>query len=87
MGRGNWDNWIIGYLNRICDTVTFTLNPPIYHINHKRHNFDTEDDRVAVSHHTRKANNDYFGSNSDTVWEVVGDALVHRQKHTRIELA
>jgi hypothetical protein len=86
MGRYNWDNWVIGYLNGICDTVTFNLNPPIYHINHKRHNFDTEDDRVAVNHHTRKANKDYFGSNSDTVWEVVGDALVHRQKHTRIQL-
>jgi hypothetical protein len=86
MGRYNWDNWIVGYLNRICETVTFNLSPPIYHMNHKRHNFDIEDDRVAVNHHTRKANKDYFGSNSDTIWEVLGDALVHRREHTRIPL-
>jgi hypothetical protein len=27
MGRYNWDNWIIGYLNCIYQTVTFNLSP------------------------------------------------------------
>jgi hypothetical protein len=86
MGRYNWDNWIIGYLNQVCQTVTFNLSPPIYHINHRRHNFDTEDHRVAVNHHTKRANKDYFGSNYDTTWEVVGDELVHRRDKTRLSL-
>jgi hypothetical protein len=86
MGRYNWDNWIIGYLNTISETVTFNLNPPIYHINHIRHNFDPEDDKVAVNHHTKKANKDYFGSNSDTTWEIVQNDLVHRRNGTHIKL-
>ena len=42
MGRYNWDNWIIGWLNHISETVTFNLDPPIYHINHIRHGFDVQ---------------------------------------------
>jgi hypothetical protein len=86
MGRYNWDNWIIGYLNVISETVTFNLNPPIYHMNHVRHNFDIEDDKVAVNHHTKKANKDYFGSNYDTTWEVVQNELVHRRNGTKLHL-
>jgi hypothetical protein len=35
MGRPWWDSWLVGYLNHLCDTITFSLNPPIYHIDHK----------------------------------------------------
>lgn len=78
MGRYNWDNWIVGWLNTFADTVTFNLDPPIYHINHKRHNFNPEDSKVAVNHHFKKANKDYFGSNYDTKWEIVDQTLVKR---------
>ncbi|OHT04818.1 hypothetical protein TRFO_27602 [Tritrichomonas foetus] len=86
MGRYNWDNWIIGWLNQVAETVTFNLNPPIYHINHKRHNFDPNDDKVAVNHHFKKANKDYFGSNYDTKWEVVDNNLVRRHFKNVIKL-
>lgn len=78
MGRYNWDNWLTGWLNTIVDTVTFNLDPPIYHVNHQRHNFDIEDDRVAINHHLRQANYNYFGSNFDTTWEIANGKLQSR---------
>ena len=86
MGRYNWDNWLIGWFNKICDTVTFNLDPPIYHMNHIRHGFDVNDPRVAINHHLKKANRDYFGANFDTKWEVKQGALVRRRGRERIEL-
>ncbi|KAK8875347.1 hypothetical protein M9Y10_005512 [Tritrichomonas musculus] len=86
MGRYNWDNWIVGWLNTFTDTVTFNLNPPIYHINHVRHDFNPEDSKVAVNHHFKKGNKDYFGSNYDTKWEIVDNFLVKRSSNYSIEL-
>lgn len=86
MGRYNWDNWIIGWLNTFIDTVTFNLNPPIYHINHNRHNFDPNDSKVAVNHHFKNANKNYFGSNYDTKWEIIGNSLIKRSTNISIEL-
>ena len=81
MGRYNWDNWIIGWLNHISETVTFNLNPPIYHVNHVRHGFDVNDSRVAINHHLKKANFDYFGSNYDTKWQIKDGKLKRRGRH------
>ena len=86
MGRYNWDNWLVGWLNTICETVTFNLDPPIYHVNHPRHNFDINDDKVAVNHHLKKANRNYFGSNYDTRWEIVKSKLHNREGPQRIVL-
>jgi hypothetical protein len=86
IGRYNWDNWLIGWLNKICDTVTFNLDPPIYHMNHNRHNFDVNDSRVAINHHLKKANNDYFGSNYDTKWEIANGELVSRRRGEKLIL-
>ena len=86
MGRYNWDNWLIGWFNKICDTVTFNLDPPIYHMNHRRHSFDTNDSRVAINHHLKRANKNYFGSNYDTKWEVKGGFVVRRRGKERYEL-
>lgn len=86
MGRYNWDNWIIGWLNKICDTVTFHLDPPIYHINHKRHKFDINNSRVLVNHHTKLSNKDYFGSNIDTKYEVLHGKLHERGTNNYLTL-
>ncbi|OHT04766.1 hypothetical protein TRFO_06211 [Tritrichomonas foetus] len=86
MGRYNWDNWLIGWFNRICDTVTFNLDPPIYHINHNRHSFNVNDSKVAINHHLKQANMNYFGSNFDTKWEVKNGFLVRRNSNEKIEL-
>jgi hypothetical protein len=80
MGRYNWDNWMVGWWNKICDTVTFNLDPPIYHINHVRHNFNVNDSKVAINHHLKKANKNYFGSNYDTKWQVVEGNIVMRRR-------
>jgi hypothetical protein len=69
----------MGWLNEICDTVTFHLDPPIYHINHVRHRFDFTDPKVAINQQLRKANKNYCGSNYDTKWHVVeGNKVVRR---------
>jgi hypothetical protein len=87
MGRYNWDNWLVGWWNKICDTVTFNLDPPIYHMNHVRHSFDVNDSKVAINHHLKKANNDYFGSNYDTKWQVVpGDIVAKRRGDEKYHL-
>lgn len=86
MGRYNWDNWIIGWLNHISETITFNLNPPIYHINHIRHGFDVNDSRVAINHHLKKANLDYFGSNYDTKWQIKDGKLKRRGRHKEYTL-
>lgn len=78
MGRFNWDNWLIGWLNSICDTVTVGLSPPIYHINHRRHGFNVEDPRVAINHYLKLANKNFFGSNYDARWKVAGKELLSR---------
>jgi len=86
MGRYNWDNWLVGWFNRVCETVTFNLDPPVYHMNHNRHRFDTNDSRVAINHHLKKANGDFFGSNYDTRWQVVRGELVQRRGSERFTL-
>lgn len=78
MGRYNWDNWLVGWLNTIADTVTFNTNPPIYHVDHQRNNFDVSDNLVAINHHLKKANKDYFGSNYDTKFEISRNRLIRR---------
>jgi hypothetical protein len=35
MGKPYWDNWLVGYFNDVSETITFSLNPPIYHITHR----------------------------------------------------
>ena len=86
MGRYNWDNWLVGWLNSICDTVTFNLDPPIYHVNHQRHNFDVNDAKVAVNHHLKIANHNYFGSNFDTKWQIIKGKLSNRNDAQRFVL-
>jgi hypothetical protein len=80
MGRYNWDNWLIGWWNKICNTVTFNLAPPIYHINHVRHSFDVNDSKVAINHHLKRANKNYFGSNYDTKWQILPDNILARRR-------
>jgi hypothetical protein len=86
MGRYNWDNWLIGWFNMICDTVTFNLDPPIYHMNHNRHSFDVNDSKVAINHHLKKANKDYFGSNYDTRWQIANGEIVARRGQEKFKL-
>jgi hypothetical protein len=83
MGRYNWDNWLVGWWNKICDTVTFNLDPPIYHMNHVRHSFDVNDSKVAINHHLKRANNNYFGSNYDTKWQVTEGGIVASRRGDR----
>lgn len=78
IGRFVWDNWLVGWLNTICDTVTFHTDPPIYHVNHIRHVNNKKDPRVAVNFNFMEANNHYLGTNTDTKWEVKNDALIER---------
>lgn len=66
IGRYNWDNWLTGYLNRYCKTVSFLLDPPIYHINHQRHHFDQKDPLVKINSNLRSYSYNYFGANDDT---------------------
>ena len=87
MGRYNWDNWLVGYLNSVCETITFNTNPPIYHVDHQRHNFDISDYLVSINHYLRKANKNFFGSNYDTKWEIIDNKLIKRGLGISIELS
>ena len=78
IGRYNWDNWFIGWLNTIADTITLLYDPPVYHINHNRHDFNINVSRVAVNHFLKKANNNYFGSNGDVKWQIQNGYLKRR---------
>jgi hypothetical protein len=86
MGRPRWDNWLVGYLNTICDTITVGLNPPVYHIKHKPNGFDIKNDRMAVSQYTWIANKNYRGSNLDTIWTISGKTLIHRRHSFQIQI-
>ena len=77
MGIYTWDKWIVGWLNKITNTLTFHLDPPIYHVGQKTLTYDSDDDKVATNNHLKKANNNYFGSNSDTVWEIIDGNIVN----------
>ncbi|EAY09038.1 hypothetical protein TVAG_180120 [Trichomonas vaginalis G3] len=76
MGRYNWDNWLCGYLNENTDTLTFGLEPAVYHINHVRHSFDTKDPKVYINERLRFINYGYFGSNYDTVLSLIDGKIV-----------
>ena len=75
VGRYNWDNWMVGYLNTIAKTVSFNIDPPIYHINHIRHDFDTSDPRVAANDLLRKMHYDYFASNTEATYSIKNGIL------------
>ncbi|EAY22466.1 hypothetical protein TVAG_034890 [Trichomonas vaginalis G3] len=67
VGRYNWDNWICGYLNYKVLTILFGVTPPIYHIDHVRHQFNKgADPLVKTNEELRSMNYNYFGSNFDT---------------------
>ena len=67
VGRYNWDNWICGYLNYKVLTISFGVTPPIYHIDHVRHQFNKgADPLVKTNEELRSMNYNYFGSNFDT---------------------
>ena len=68
VGRYNWDNWLVGYLTQHATLVSFGVNPPVYHINHRRHDFDIEDPRVAVNHCLRQMNLNFFGTNEEAYY-------------------
>ena len=78
VGRYNWDNWLVGYLNAFTTTVSFNIDPPIYHINHRRHDFDPNDPRVAANSNLRLLNRGYFGSNMDTSYNVHDGILLSK---------
>jgi hypothetical protein len=37
MGRPAWDLWLAGWANTLCETVSTTHIPPVYHLNHAVH--------------------------------------------------
>jgi hypothetical protein len=86
MGRYWWDNWMVGYATGRYNTITFRLTPPIYHINHTPHKLDPKVNRVAVNYYTRIANNNFYGSNLDTIWEVSGTFLFRRGNSIQVPL-
>jgi hypothetical protein len=86
MGRPRWDNWLVGYLNVVCDTITVGLNPPVYHIKHKPNGFDIRNDRMAVNQYTWIGNKNYRGSNLDTTWRISDKTLVHRRSSFQIQI-
>jgi hypothetical protein len=86
MGRPLWDNWLVGYATTIGDTITFALNPPVYHIRHQSQWAGWKCERVSLNYHTWKANNEYMGSNVDAKWRVSGNALVRQGKSIQIPL-
>jgi hypothetical protein len=86
MGRYYWDNWLVGYLNHHCDGISFSLNTPIYHINHQPNRRDSNDDQFATNKYLWEANKRYFGSNLDVTWRLLGDILVHRRSSIQIRL-
>jgi hypothetical protein len=79
MGRPVWDNWLIGWCNQISDTVTFNLDPPIYHINHVNHTNDPKDPKVIFNRELWKANGNYYGTNINTKWRVINRRIVARR--------
>jgi hypothetical protein len=86
MGRYYWDNWLVGYLNHFCDVITFSLNPPIYHINHTPNKKNPNDDQFAINKYLWEANKRYFGSNRDVTWRLSGDVLIRRRSSIQIRL-
>jgi hypothetical protein len=71
VGRYNWDNWLVGYLLQTATVVSFGIDPPVYHINHIRHQFDIEDPRVAVNHYLRQMNYNFFATNDNADYSVL----------------
>jgi hypothetical protein len=55
-------------------------------MNHHRHSFDVNDSKVAINHHLKKANKDYFGSNYDTKWQIVNGEVASRRGHDKFKL-
>lgn len=86
IGRYNWDNWFVGWLNRIADTISLLDTVPVYHINHRRHDFNINNSRIAINHYIKKANNDYFGFNGNTKWFVDKNYLKLRSSSVKYPL-
>jgi hypothetical protein len=86
MGRYLWDNWFVGYLNHFCDIVTFSLDPPIYHINHKPNERNPNEDQFAANHYLWKSNRRYYGSNLDVMWKFSNPMLIRRRSSIQIQL-
>jgi hypothetical protein len=60
------------------DALTFTADPPP---------FDVNDSKVAINHHLKRANKNYFGSNCDTKRQIArGDVVVQRHGAGRYRL-
>jgi hypothetical protein len=86
MGGYKWNNWLIGWLNKVCDTVTFGLDPPIYSVNPSEYRIDNTDLKFIVNKHLASVNRKYFGSNNDTKWKIAGGQIVSRYGGAKLKL-
>lgn len=82
MGKPAWDDWIVGYLNKISETITFGNYSFIYHIGPFRTNYYDNSPGYFINYYIYHSRNFYHGDNSNTKWTILNGFL--RKNHGEI---
>ncbi|OHT06899.1 hypothetical protein TRFO_25006 [Tritrichomonas foetus] len=76
MGKYEWDNWLIGKMNQLYQTVTLGPNYRTYHINHpstankRLTEYSVYNKRLRLMHYTPTSDNEH------TKWSVVNRSMI-----------
>lgn len=86
MGRPLWDGWLVGYMNSVCDTITYGDTSRLYHIEHPRNESNWSGSNPETASNKNNYKPRFYGDNSRTKWMVENGFLVKKLGSTRIKL-
>jgi hypothetical protein len=86
IGRYAWDGWMIGLANGLCNTISMSWKPMIYHVNHIRYEKDGSDQMVEYNWNLGHTHGGYKFHVQSAKWLMKGGELV-RNKGPMMTLA
>lgn len=79
VGRYAWDNWLLGYLHKRCSVVSFGVDTPVYHINHRRHYRNSSDSMILLNDLLKSIAGKYYSTNDQTKYYLKDNYIYSRE--------
>lgn len=86
MGKPAWDNWLVGYMNTISETVSFGNYSFVYHAGPMREKYNDGSPEYFINRNLYFKNIKFDGDNSKTKWVIKNGNLFRRNSSIKYQI-
>lgn len=86
MGKPFWDNWLVGYLNTLAETISFANYSYVYHVGPLRTKYKDYTQEYFINYYIHTSKIHFGGGNDQTKWRIENGYLLKNKGNIKLLL-